>query len=89
MPTPRTLVLTPPARGDLERIQARDPRPYLRERATAMLLLGNGWSVRQVARHGLYRVRRPETVSDWLDRYLVAGVAGLRQHPRAQKRLPP
>jgi len=43
-----------------------DPRPYLRERASAMLQIADGRSARQMARHGLYKPRKPETVCRWL-----------------------
>lgn len=89
MPTARSLALTPAQRAELERARTRDRRAYLRERAAALLKIADGWSVRQVARQGLTQVRRPETVSDWLDRYLATGLAGLIQRPRAQRRLPP
>lgn len=89
MPVPRTLVLTDTQRAELHWVQTRAPQPYLRERATAMLDVAAGLSVRQVAHTGLYRPRRPETVSVWLDRYLADGVAGLRQRARRKRRLPP
>lgn len=89
MPQPRTLDLTPASRAELERLRSRAPQPYLRERAAALLLIAAGHSVRQVARTGLYQVRRPETVSAWLDRYLAEGPVGLRQAPRRHAGLPP
>ena len=89
MPRPRTLVLAPAHRAELERLRKRAPQAYLRERATALLLIADGQSGRHVARAGLLRVRRPETVSAWLDRFLATGIAGLRQHPRAARRVPP
>jgi len=89
MALPRTFSLTDVAQAELRQLRARAPQPYLRERATALLVLAAGQSARHVALHGLYRPRRPETVSAWRDRYLADGVAGLRQHPRRKRRLPP
>lgn len=85
MPPPRTLVLSRAQRAELERLRNRAPQAYLRERATAMLLIATGESVRHVARTGLLGPRRPETVSAWLDRSLAGGSAGLRQHPRGHR----
>ena len=89
MPAPRTLVLTAEARTALEAARDRDPRAYLRERCAALLRVADGWPVRRVAREGLPRPRRPETVAAWLDRYLATGPDGLAQEPRRPRGLPP
>lgn len=89
MVRPRTLVLTPEARAALEAARDRDPRAYLRERAAALLRIADGWPVRRVARSGLLRPRRPETVAAWLDRYLATGLDGLVQQARRPRGLPP
>lgn len=89
MPVPRTLLLSPAQHAELDHLRRHAPQPYLRERAAALLLIAAGWSVRRVARHGLLQIRRPETVSAWLDRYLADGLAGLRQHPRRPRGVPP
>jgi len=89
MVQPRTLVLTPDARAALETARARDPRADPRERASALLRIADGWSVRRVARSGLLRPRRPETVADWLDRWLDTGLDGLVQEARRPRGLPP
>jgi hypothetical protein len=82
MPAPRTLVLDTDQRLALEHCRERAPQAYLRERAAALVKIAAGASVRQVARSGLHRPRRPETVAAWLDRYLAGGLAGLVQQPR-------
>ena len=89
MPAPRTLVLAPSERAELERVRARDPRPYLRERCAALLKIADGWSARRVALTGLHRPRRPETVAAWLDRYRAGGVAALTQCPRRHRGVDP
>ena len=79
---PRTLDLTPEKRAELVRARDRDPRPYLREIAAALLKVAAGRSCRWVARHGLHKSRKPETVRRWLDRYLAGGLAALVQPAR-------
>lgn len=61
----------------LERLRDTAPKPYLRERAAAILKLAEGFSAPEVARTGLLRHRRRDTVYSWLRRYQVEGVAGL------------
>ena|SRR5437764_13611759 len=65
--TPRTLILTDEERTQLQYTLAHDPRPYLRERAGALLKVADGGSARQVALQGLLKPRRPDTVYQWLD----------------------
>jgi hypothetical protein len=66
---PRTLILTDEERCQLERTRAHDPRPYLRERAGALLKVAQGQSTRQVALHGLLQPRRPDTLYQWLNAF--------------------
>jgi len=74
----RTVVTVPPAqRTELAQIRDTHPKPYVRERAAAILKVATGQAVWQVARTGLYRRRCPETVADWIARYQQDGVAGL------------
>ena len=70
MATPRTVVLlTAPQRAELARVRDTDPRPYVRERAAAILKVAAGQAVYQVAQTGLFRWRCPETVADWIARF--------------------
>jgi hypothetical protein len=85
---PRPLPLTPSQRAELERARDRERRPYLRECAAALLKVADGWSCRRVAREGLHKPRKPETVRRWLDRYLVGGLAALVHPPRGRGRFP-
>lgn len=55
----------------------RADKPYLRERASAILQVAAGHSGRWVALNGLLRERKPDTVYGWLDRYETAGTEGL------------
>jgi hypothetical protein len=77
----RTLALTADDRSALVVLQTRSPKPYLRERATALLLVADGHSAAEVARTGLLRPRDPDTICAWLDRFAAAGVAGLQMRP--------
>ena len=52
-------------------------KPYLRERASAILQVAEGQSGRQVALQGLLRPRQPDTIYEWLDRYEAEGIEGL------------
>ena len=79
---PRSLVLTPEQRAELERVRVRDARAYLREMAAGLLKIADGQSARQVALSGLLQPRKPETVCRWLDRYRTDGLAGLIHRPR-------
>jgi hypothetical protein len=85
----RTLALTPAQRTELVRTRDRDPRPYLRECAAALLKIGAGWAPYAVARHGLHKRRHPDTVYRWLNQYQQHGVAGLTHRPRGHRGFSP
>ena len=54
---------------------------YLRERATAILKIHEGFSPHEVARRGLLKKRDPDTVYAWLRRYREQGIGGLSNKP--------
>ena len=54
---------------------------YLRERATALLKIHEGFSPHEVARRGLLKRRDPDTVYTWLRRYREQGIRGLSNKP--------
>ncbi len=81
MPKPLVLTLTPEQRAQLEWVRDHDPKPYVRERAAALLKIAEGQSGRQVALHGLLRKRWPDTVYDWIKRFEAEGVKGLSIKP--------
>jgi transposase len=60
-------------------IEMRDhhAKPYLRERAAALLKIAAGYSASWVARHGLLKQRDVRTVIGWLDAYEADGLGGL------------
>lgn len=55
----------------------RAKKPYLRERAAALLKIAAGKSAHAVAQNGLLRPRQPDTLYRWLNRYEADGIAGL------------
>jgi hypothetical protein len=73
----RTLHLSGQQRQQLLHVRDHHPKPYVRERAAALLKIAGGLCVRHVAGHGLLRPRAEETVADWLNRYQAEGLAGL------------
>jgi len=81
MPEALSLILTPTQLAELERARDKHPRPYVRERAAALLKIATGHSGRQVAQHGLLKPRWPDTVYDWVKRYKAAGLPGLLVKP--------
>jgi transposase len=78
MPKPLRLVLDEKRVLELKQVRDHDPEPYLREKAAALLKISAGQSGRAVARQGLLRPRRPDTVYEWVRRYQADGIAGLR-----------
>jgi hypothetical protein len=78
MPKPLTIVLEPKQQRELEHTRDRDKKPYLRERAAALLKIADGKSARQVALDGLLKPRDPDSVYSWVHRYETEGLKGLR-----------
>jgi hypothetical protein len=69
----RQLDLTDEERAELVRIADQDPRPYMREKALALLRIYLGFSPHWVATSGLSplkKPRHPETVYTWLNDFL-------------------
>jgi transposase len=85
----RTLTLDPWERITLEEMRDHQPKAYLRERAAALLKIADGMSVFQVARCGLLRARKADTVYTWLNAYQQDGVTGLSQQPRRRRHFSP
>lgn len=73
-----TICLTKEQQEQPEQIRDTDKRPYMRERAAAMLKIAEGITPRQVALKGLLKSRKPDTVYDWVKRYQQEGVAEIR-----------
>jgi hypothetical protein len=62
MPKLITICLTKEQQEQLEQIRDTDKRPYMRERAAALLKIAEGTTSRQVALNGLHKPRQPDTV---------------------------
>lgn len=77
----RRVSLSPQERQALEAMRDKAPKPYLRERAAAILKVADGTPAAVVARGRLLREREPETIYAWLDRFAIGGIAGLRILP--------
>jgi hypothetical protein len=77
----RQLVLSETQRQELVQMRDHARQPYVRERAAALLKIADGLPAARVARQGLLRPRRPDTVYEWLDRYQATGSAGMKVHP--------
>ena len=74
----RQFVLTDRQRRVLTRVRDHHRKPYLREKAAALLKVADGWTVAAVARGGLLKPRSRNTVTAWLDRFEARGLAGLK-----------
>lgn len=81
MPSKRELKLADSQRETLEQMRDHHPKPYMRERASALLKIADGASVNEVARHGLLKPRKYGQVLEWLNRYEQDGLAGLYIRP--------
>jgi hypothetical protein len=77
----RTLALSAVESAALVQLRNHAAKPYLRERAAALLKIAGGQPAAAVARHGLLRPRAADTVYAWLTRFAADGVAGLTVKP--------
>ena|SRR5215211_1121554 len=77
MPAKLRLELTAQEVVDLEDIRDHASKPYLRERAAAILKIAQGNSGREVALHGLLKPHWQDTIYEWVQRYRAEGKAGL------------
>lgn len=81
MPRAYQLELSSEQHAELEEARKHHPKPYVRERAAAILKVAKGQSMREVALHELLTVHEPETIREWIDRYLAEGLPGLLVKP--------
>jgi hypothetical protein len=82
----RTVLLTAVQRQDLTDVVRHHPKPYVRERASALLKIADGAVPAQVAATGLLQPRDPDTIYAWLDRFETEGLAGLLMRPGRGRR---
>lgn len=71
------LVLTAEERQKLERWKKNPPKPYLRERVRAILLVADGKEGQAVSQLLRVRVHRT-TIGEWVRRFQAEGVEGLK-----------
>jgi transposase len=77
----RQIELSTDQRQELIELRNTAPKAYLRERCAAILKVADGMPISAVAEGALLRVRDPDTLSQWLDRYQEEGTAGLYIRP--------
>jgi len=73
----RQLVVSAEQRSALVQMRDHAAKPYLRERAAAVLTVADGQAVEVVAQAGLLRRWDRHALAVWLKRFEAAGVAGL------------
>lgn len=71
----------------LKEVLNHHPKPYIRERAAAILKIAAGQSGLQVAKNGLLKRRKADTVYGWVHAYNAKGLPGLYIAP-GRGRLP-
>ena len=77
MPKVIHLELSESEREALEKVRDHDARPYMREKAAAVLKIAEGQVASQVAERGLLQSHDPDIIYRWLKRWQTQGVAGL------------
>lgn len=86
MPAPYKLSLSPDQLVTLTEMRDHHPTPIVRTHAAALLKIAHGVTAPQVARFGLLRPYRPQTVNIWLKAYLQNGIVGLLVKPGAGRK---
>ena len=77
MPAKLKLELSAEQIFELEEVRDHASKPYLRERAAAILKIAQGSSGRETALHGLLKPHWQDTIYEWVQRYRAEGKAGL------------
>jgi transposase len=80
MSSPYSIELAPAQVQELEQVRDHHPKAYVRIKAAGILKVWSGTSRRQVAKRGLLKPVRRETVQRWIVRYQQEGIAGLLVH---------
>lgn len=78
MPRIIRIELNEAQKQELEQTRDHAQLAYLRERAAAILKVAAGQTITEVAKQGLLKPRKHETLREWLKRYLDAGLKGLQ-----------
>src|SRR6266516_2001487 len=77
MAVPFSVSLTPAQVQELEYARDHHALAYVRVKVAGILKVKQGHSLRQVAKSGLLKPVRRETVKAWVVRYQHEGIAGL------------
>jgi transposase len=77
MPAKLKLELSEEQVLELEELRDHASKPYLRERAAAILKIAQGSSGRETALHGLLKPHWQDTIYEWVERYRAEGKVGL------------
>lgn len=77
MPAKLKLELSEGQVRELEELRDHASKPYLRERAAAILKIAQGSSGRETALHGLLKPHWQDTIYEWVQRYRAEGKGGL------------
>lgn len=77
MPKRRYFTPTADEIAELEKVRDHHRKPYMREKAGALVKIALGQTPRAVALHGLLKPRKPDTIYAWLDTYESEGLKGL------------
>ena len=80
------LKLTKKEREQLKSIRDKDEKAYRRERAAALLKIGEGQSPHEVAKKGLLKERDPDTTYSWVKNFVKTGIKGLTHKPRRKQK---
>lgn len=81
MPKRVDLRLSESERITLGQMRDHHVKAYMRERASALLKVADGMSIKNVAATGLLQERDEDTVSRWVRRYRSDGLVGLYLKP--------
>lgn len=74
----QTLELEAEEKKELETVRDHHSKPYMREKASALLKIAAGATPHAVAVSGLHKPRDPDSIYDWLKRYRAEGIDGLK-----------
>jgi len=86
---PISLFLEPYQQITLDQMRRHHSIPYLREKAAALLKIADGQSVKEVARNGLLRPHKEDTVRGWVRDYQRSGLGAMYQLPRRKRDFSP
>jgi hypothetical protein len=78
MPAAKKLVLNEKQKQEIEAWTKNPPKPYLRRKAWALLLVSQGKTIYQAAQDRRVHANRV-TVSNWIQKFEAHGLEGLKQ----------